>query len=135
MRSEILNRGICCLLAALVMAAIAAGTADAAEPVLYELPPATHAATLAIGSDGTAWWSPGRGTEYKGSNAMIGKVEPDGTVTELPVAGLGSIASTTLGPGGELWLTGDDTSAKGRGPGRRARIAIGSAGKSLRAVP
>ncbi len=92
---------------ALVLFAALSASAVATEPKSYELADATHAGSLAITADGTAWFIPTRGTEWKGEDhSVLGSVAPDGTVSEHPVAGLSTVTGLASDPGGELWASG-----------------------------
>lgn len=96
------------------MSVFAAGSAGAAEPTLYELPKATHAFSLSAGADGTLWWAPSRGTEYRGaSGPVLGEVSTDGAVGEQTVSELRTITGTAVAPDGSLWLAAWGRSAPG----------------------
>lgn len=73
----------------------------------YELPDATHAGSLATTEDGTTWFVPSRGTEWKGhDHSIVGSLAPDGTVTERQIAGFSTISGVTTSPRGALWISG-----------------------------
>jgi streptogramin lyase len=108
MRPFFVARLIVALLTSLVLPALSATIADAAEPSVYELPDATHASSLAVAPDGTVWFVPGRGTERRGeSESIIGSISPAGVVTEHDVAGFGAITGLAISPAGEIWIAGD----------------------------
>ena len=95
-------------LSGLVFAVLAA-TAAAAEPASYELPDATHAGPLAIAKDGTAWFVPSRGTEWKGHDySIVASLAPDGTVSEHEIAGFSTINGIAISPKDALWVSGYD---------------------------
>lgn len=83
-------------------------TAEAAEPVAYELPDATHAGSLAVTSNGTVWFAPRRGYEWKGAKGpVIAALTPEGHVVEYGVKGVGSVGDVAVGPADEVWITGE----------------------------
>jgi streptogramin lyase len=117
MRSGNLKRGLLLLLLALTAVAEVAAPAGAAEPAVVELPASTHATSVAPAADGTVWFSLYHGSGWEGQKGpAIGRVGTDGTVAELPTPEAGP---PSLGPGGELWVSG----AKGAAGERRFDIA------------
>jgi streptogramin lyase len=105
MRSGVLQRTFLLLLSAVAVIVVATATADAAEPVIYQLPDATHARSLSPAADGTVWFVPSRGSEWEDkNNSIIGSLSPDGTVAEHGVAGMGTITKLALGPADEVWI-------------------------------
>ena len=107
----ILRPRLVALLAATAAFAVAAGGAGAAEPTTYQLPTATHAASLGVATDGTVWFVPSRGTKWEGkSESIVGSLGPDGTVTEHVVAGFGAIQHVAVGPQDEIWLSAESGS-------------------------
>ena len=119
-RSGILKFALSCLPLTLTMVALAAGSADAAEPTLYQLPDATHAGALAAGPGQAVWFTPSRGSEYLGPKGLVlGRIASDGTVGEVSVPSLEGIGGPVLGAGGGLWLSG---------------VREGAAGEELRSV-
>jgi streptogramin lyase len=110
----ILHRAFPFLLPSLAIVALWTATAEAAEPTVYELPDATHAHSLAAAEGGTIWFVPARGSESESeSDSIIGTLASDGTVTEHEVAGFGVINGLTLGPMGEIWVSGANENAAG----------------------
>lgn len=104
MRSGLLQR-VCITLLAIF--AVTAPTAAAAEPTVHQLPDATHARSLTPTADGTIWFVPSRGSEWGSQNySILGRLAPDGSVTEHEVAGFGTISHLALGPAGEVWVAG-----------------------------
>jgi streptogramin lyase len=94
-------------LSGLVLFAVLSATAAAAEPTSYELPDATHAGPLAITKDGTAWFVPSRGTEWKGhGHSIVGSLAPDGTVSEHQIAEFSTISGVAINPRDALWVSG-----------------------------
>jgi streptogramin lyase len=103
---SILRPRLVALLAATAAFAVAAGNAGAAEPTTYQLPTATHAASLGVTTNGTAWFVPSRGTKWEGkSESIVGSLGPDGTVTEHEVVGVGAIQRVAVGPQDEIWIS------------------------------
>jgi streptogramin lyase len=94
-------------LSGLVLFAVLSATAAAAETTSYELPDATHAGPLAITKDGTAWFVPLRGTEWKGHGySIVGSLASDGTVSEHRIAGFSTISEIAASPRDALWVSG-----------------------------
>jgi streptogramin lyase len=101
-----LRPSLVAFLAATAAFAVAAGNAGAAELTTYQLPTATHAASLGHASDGTVWFVPSRGTKWEGkSESIVGSLGPDGTVIEHEVAGVGAIQRVAVGPQDEIWIS------------------------------
>lgn len=104
MRSGLLQRACFSLLA---IFAATAPTAVAAEPTAHQLPDATHARSLTPTADGTIWFVPSRGSEWGSRNySILGRLAPDGSVTEHEIAGFGLITRLVLGPADEAWVAG-----------------------------
>jgi virginiamycin B lyase len=144
-RQAILVVAALALLAGLPAAATAAGSTR------YELPAATHAEGLAVAADGTAWFVPVRGNDWRGrSHSILGKVATDGTVSEQRIPGFTSVSDVAAGPEGDLWVSGvrgrehhqafrvDRLSPAGKvlrsyavGPARGERIAMAVSGEAV----
>lgn len=91
----------------LAIFAVTAPAAAAAEPTTHQLPDATHAHSLTPTADGSVWFVPARGSEWGSqSQSIVGRLAPDGSVTEHEVAGFGTVAHLALGPAGEIWVAG-----------------------------
>jgi streptogramin lyase len=98
--------GFLALLTATAAFAVVVSNAGAAEPTTFQLPTATHAASLGIATDGTVWLVPSRGTIWEGkSGSIVGSLGPDGTVTEYEVAGFDAIQRVAVGPQGAIWIS------------------------------
>jgi streptogramin lyase len=106
MLSGVPHRLILIFVCAVAVGAVAAATAGAAGPVLYELPAATHAGSMAVASDGTVWFRLSRGNRWEGAaGAALGRIEADGAFAEVPVAGLSEVGAPAVGAGGEVWVS------------------------------
>lgn len=100
-----------CLSTLAVLSASASG-ADAAEPAVVELSTSTHATSLAPTADGTVWFSLHHGSKWEGRRGpTLGRLDPDGTVAELPVPEDGA---PSIGPAGELWVSRARRDADGK---------------------
>jgi len=98
------------LAAALVGAAMSSGAASAAEvPIteLDELPNAySQPSGIAIGADGSAWFTELAGRGDGTQPARIGQMSPDGKLTEYDLPGPGGEPTGIVaGPDGNLWFT------------------------------
>lgn len=95
------------VLAGPLLLVVPPATSAAAEPSGDELAAATHAASVAVTADGTAWFVPERGSEWKGhGHSILGSVDADGTVSERPVPGFASLDDVATSPEGDLWVSG-----------------------------
>ena len=85
------------------------------------LPANSHVQAIAAGADGNMWF-----TDV--AHAAIGKITPDGTITEFSIASAGLPLSTSLvtGPDGNLWLTSGTFAAP-----TIARIDVGAPAASV----
>jgi streptogramin lyase len=102
------RRTIFALFSALALAVLAQAPANAAEPTVYELPEATHAASLTPAADGSVWLVPARGTEWSGEQGpAVARLAADGTFSEYPLHGFGAIGNIALGPQDEIWISGE----------------------------
>lgn len=121
------------LVVALVLLADLPAAATAADATRYELPAATHAGGIAVAADGTAWFVPVRGNDWRGrSHSILGSVATDGTVSERRIPGFTSITEVATGPAGDLWAFG----RHGRKPHVTFAIArLSSTGQVLRRYP
>jgi streptogramin lyase len=55
----------------------------------------------------TVWFLPSRGSEWGSqSDSIVGRLAPDGSLTEHEVAGFGTITHLALGPTDEVWVAG-----------------------------
>jgi streptogramin lyase len=100
--------GVGCVLA--VAVALPADAAPVGSVRLFSLPNANSVPNaIAAGPDGNLWF-----TEFNGSR--IGRITPDGVVTEFPtlVASSAPLGITT-GPDGNLWFTAAGSAANGIG--------------------
>ncbi len=74
----------------------------------YPIPtPMSDASFITVGPDGNVWF-----TEHDGDN--IGKITPDGTITEFPIPVGSHPNGITAGPDGQIWFTERSTSKIGR---------------------
>ncbi len=62
---------------------------------------------IAPGPDGNMWFTTLAGR-------IIGKITPNGTITEYPVPGEYGIAGIAWGPSDRMWFTENDTASSGR---------------------
>lgn len=107
LNGPMLRRVFLSLLSAVAIVAVAAATADAAQPTTYQLPDATHARSLSAAADGTIWFIPSRGSEWENQNdSIIGSLSPGGTVAEHEVARIETITKLVLGAADEVWIAG-----------------------------
>src|SRR5438445_12164715 len=69
--------------------------------VEYPVPTANSSPVdLAAGPDGNMWF-------VEQSASKIGRITPDGAVTEFPISNGGPPLDVTAGPAGSLWFTED----------------------------
>ncbi len=71
------------------------------QPSNQRLAPTDHGSCprgIAAGPDGNLWF-----TEYAGS--AIGRITPDGTITEYPLPTFGGPEGIAAGPDGNMWFT------------------------------
>jgi virginiamycin B lyase len=94
---------VCVLTATVAACAPAVSAADEGTAFGYPLAPGTFASAITVGPDNNIWFTGGPG---------IGKVTPDGKVTEYPAPGAG--ASIVSGPDGNLWFVEPSANAIGR---------------------
>jgi virginiamycin B lyase len=95
------------VLGGLLLLVVPPATSAAAEPSRNELAAATHAASVAVTADGTAWFVPERGSEWRGrGHSILGSVAADGTVSERRVPGFASLDDVATSPEGDLWVSG-----------------------------
>ena len=64
-------------------------------------PPTYAPASITVGPDGNLWYVT---AQYNGHN-VVGRITPQGRITEYPVLKGSKGSSITLGPDGKLWLT------------------------------
>jgi streptogramin lyase len=106
MSTRVLRPRLVALVAATAAFVVAAGSAGAGKPTTYQLPTATHAASLGVATDGTVWFVPSRGTKWEGeSESIVGSLGPEGTVTEHEITGFGAIQHVAVGPQDEVWIS------------------------------
>jgi streptogramin lyase len=95
------------VLACFLLLAVPPAMAAGAEPTSYELAAATHAGSVAVTADGTAWFVPERGTEWRGrGHSILGSVAADGTVSEQRIPGFSAVNEVATDPEGDLWVAG-----------------------------
>jgi streptogramin lyase len=95
------------VLTGLLLLVVPPATSAAAEPSSNELAAATHAASVAVTADGTAWFVPERGSEWRGrDHSILGSVAADGRVSERRVPGFASLDDVATSPEGDLWVSG-----------------------------
>jgi streptogramin lyase len=95
------HRRVVAALSALALTSFCSAGASGAEPVLYQLPPATHAVPFGVGEDGTVWSSVFHGSQSTApESGSVGSLAPGGAFSELVAPPLERPA---LGPSGEVW--------------------------------
>lgn len=95
------------VVAGLILLAAPPAAATAAQATSHELATATHAGPVAVTADGTAWFIPVRGSDWRGRrHSILGRVTADGTVSERGVTGFSTLSDIATGPEGGLWVSG-----------------------------
>jgi streptogramin lyase len=98
------------VLAVLALGAVPAA-AVAASPTIIELPAATHATPIGIGTDGSPWFRVSHGTEWPGRpGSTIGTLSGAGDFVEHPIAPVGHVVTD---PAGGFWGV-EETETGGR---------------------
>ncbi|HKB49825.1 MAG TPA: hypothetical protein VKC63_00145 [Solirubrobacterales bacterium] len=111
--------GLAVVLAALLIVAATSAAAEEAPAgtegaTIFSLAPGAHALSMTIGADGNLWFA---GTTFLGYDGEIGRVTPDGQVTEFPLSGSKShhyAQGIATGPDGNLWFTQPEANKIGR---------------------
>jgi streptogramin lyase len=106
------------------LVAFLSGPANAAEPMLYQLPAATHADGLTRGPDGALWFAGEHGSEHEGGEGrFVGRWDPVGGLTEFSLPSGRYVGKPAVGPAGEVWLPGSDTNGRGYLVARVGRLS------------
>lgn len=79
--------------------------ASAAQPTLFQLPPATHAGAPAIGSDGAVWFGLGFGSAHEvRPGSYIGRLGPERKLIEIPVPKGVEVGEPVTATDGTVWF-------------------------------
>jgi virginiamycin B lyase len=84
----------------------ASSAAAVADPVFYELPPATHAYSMTAGPEGAIWFTGERA--YTGSTpaaAVVGRIGQNGEVKIFDIPSRRGAGQIAAGPDGNLWFS------------------------------
>src|SRR5260370_1522739 len=99
-----------------VMSLVRAGGAEAATISEYSpLPhPNSMPGAIANGPDGNLWFTESNSQSGSGGTDRIGRMSPDGSVTEFPLGAHAEPSGIAVGPDGNLWFTEDGANKIGR---------------------
>lgn len=86
------------------LAAAFATPVGAAKSTLHSLPPATHGSALTVGPDQTVWFVGSHGSQFEGPKSFVGRLTPDGTVSEFGLPHDGRAGPPQFGLDGDLWF-------------------------------
>lgn len=105
MRRGVHRWGFLSVLLVWALAVVFATPASAARAALYSLPPATHGFALTVGPDRAVWFVGRYGSRHKGgAGDFVGRLAPDGAVSEFPLPYGGAAGAPSFGPGRDVWF-------------------------------
>jgi streptogramin lyase len=102
--------GLTALFASLLIAAGAPAAPE--EATIISLAPGIHALAVTVGPDGNLWFA--AGSSAVTPEGQIGRVTPNGQVTEFPLHTMSSAQGIVTGPDGNLWFTEYEAGRIGR---------------------